>query len=509
MKQIIYIGAILFLASCTKLQPKIYSNLTSDNAYSTKSDIEAALTGLYANVDGSGGYNKYYNGYQVMTTDYGSDMGFSTAGGDPTAMSTFTYNENNSYITANWQWPYKLIANANLLLSKIESSQISDQDKKLIIGQARFLRALAYRDLTDAFGAIPLFTELMDPRQTNNATLSPVTRIDSLIIEDCKFAIDNLPETRDVASGLMKATKGAALTLLGKLYMRQHDYANAKIYIDQVLALRDKGIYRLNPDFKNVWSGNNPIDKGMIFGVLHDYILNPGLAADHFGPSDNRDAPGRWAYYAVSLYFYRKYDDADPRKKFFWYNYEGNSARDGSTQHGFYYMLPAPGQTVPPNDTTKLLPDVTTKKYTYEILHNAYYDSRTVIIFRLSDVILCKAEIENSLNGPGAALTFLNEVRARAGAPQYGGDPRFPVPSSKDQMASIILDERGFELVSEFQRRPDLIRFDKFEEISNKYIQYMGLPMVITKDMKYFPYPLVDAELNSFMQSANPARIPK
>lgn len=80
----------------------------------------------------------------------------------------------------------------------------------------------------------------------------------------------------------------------------------------------------------------------------------------------------------------------------------------------------------------------------------SYYDGRTIPVFRLADAILCKAEIENELSGPQAALPYLNEVRARAGAPEYG-DPGFPEPTDKEEMADKILAERGYELVFEYK----------------------------------------------------------
>lgn len=80
-------------------------------------------------------------------------------------------------------------------------------------------------------------------------------------------------------------------------------------------------------------------------------------------------------------------------------------------------MIPAPGQTTPPSDTIKFLKNVATKKYSYEMTSNSYYDGRTISVFRIEDAILSKAEIENQLSGPGAALAYINQIRARAGAP--------------------------------------------------------------------------------------------
>ncbi|MGN6440216.1 MAG: RagB/SusD family nutrient uptake outer membrane protein, partial [Agriterribacter sp.] len=172
---IISLSLVVLVASCTKLEPKIYSDLTTANAYSTESDINAALVGIYADLNPyPGDAWMYYAGYLVMTTDYSTDMGFSTAAGDPTKMSNFTYDANNRYIRYNWQYMYNIISNSNLLLSKIDAVQMDETKKNRIIAQARFLRALAYRDITDAWGPAPLYTTVVAPGETENAPLASV-----------------------------------------------------------------------------------------------------------------------------------------------------------------------------------------------------------------------------------------------------------------------------------------------------------------------------------------------
>ncbi|MEG1543758.1 MAG: RagB/SusD family nutrient uptake outer membrane protein [Tannerellaceae bacterium] len=503
-------GLATGFVACTNLDPTLYSNLTTENAYQTEKDVNAALVGVYADLNPfPGDAWQYYAGYFVMLTDYGTDIGYSLAS-DPLALSTMSYDPNNQYFRDNWRYIYQLISNANVLLQKVDGvADMSAEKKNLMKAQAKFLRALAYRDLTDAFGPVPLVTEFVNPSTSKDMPLTPVAEIDAFILKDLKEALEVLPETWE-GTDLARATKGAAATLIGKIYMRAHDYQNAKTYIDMVLSLRDKGVYALNPDFKNEWSESNKHDMGSIFCILHESGSNGGEIALHFGPKDHPTVQNRWQFYAVSLPFWRKYDKADPRRDFFYYNYTGLSPRDDKTKYGFYYLLPDKGQNTPPNDTTQLLQNVATKKYTYEMISDVYYDGRTISIFRLADVILCKAEIENNLNGPASALPYLNQIRERAGAPAYGKDARFPIPGSKDAMNQAILDERGFELVFEFQRRPDLIRFGKYEETVNNHLKELGITgTTVTPELRNFPYPLTETKLNSFMSAENPKRQPK
>ena len=511
-KYLMVLAVAAGMTACTDLEPTGYSNLTSANAYSSESDINAALVGVYADLDPyPGDAWMYYAGYLVMNTDYTTDMGYSTAAGDPTKHSTMTYDANSIYLKNNYRCMYQVISNANAILANIDNVSMADANKSSIKAQAKFLRALAYRDLTEQYGPVPyITTPPTDPANMKNAELTPVADIETGIIADLKECINVLPEKWST-SDLSRATKGAAETLLAKIYLRNHDYTNAKTYIDMVLALRDKGVYSLQSDFKEVWSEANKTNNEFIFYILHESTTNGGEITNHFGPKDYPDVPNRWQYYAVSLPFWRKYSDKDPRKQFFYYNYTGLSPRDNTTKSGFYYMMPAVGQTTPPNDTTKLLVNVATQKYSYKMISDAYYDGRTISIFRLSDVILMKAEVENNLTGPSAALSYLNQIRTRAGAPVYGGsDKDFAAPATKEAMNDAILAERGYELVFEFQRRADLIRFGKYEEVVNAHLKALGIasPTNVTSNMRYLPYPLTETLLNSNMESANSSRLP-
>ncbi len=63
---VISLSLAVLVASCTKLEPKIYSDLTTANAYTTESDINAALVGIYADLNPyPGDAWMYYAGYLV------------------------------------------------------------------------------------------------------------------------------------------------------------------------------------------------------------------------------------------------------------------------------------------------------------------------------------------------------------------------------------------------------------------------------------------------------------
>ena len=161
------------VTACTDLDPEIYSNLTTTNAYSTESDIEAAVVGLYSDMNPyPGDAWLYYGGYMIMITDYATDIGYSTAAGDPTKLSNMTYDASNRYFSNNWRDMYNVVSNANTILDNVDAVNMSEEKKNLVKGQAKFLRAMAYRDLTDAWGAVPFITSLVkNPFTMNDAIL--------------------------------------------------------------------------------------------------------------------------------------------------------------------------------------------------------------------------------------------------------------------------------------------------------------------------------------------------
>jgi starch-binding outer membrane protein, SusD/RagB family len=86
-----------------------------------------------------------------------------------------------------------------------------------------------------------------------------------------------------------------------------------------------------------------------------------------------------------------------------------------------------------------------------------------MVVFRLADIMMMKAECLMRLNGNVAtqeAVDLVNAVRARSFA---SGDPDARYTQASLTM-NELLDERGREFAYEMHRREDLIRFDKFTD---------------------------------------------
>lgn len=490
MKSYKYILIVIFLGlfgACEDLEPTIYSDLTTANAYDSADDAKAAITAVYSALKPYGYF--YYDGYQKVITDFTTDVGHARAGGDINKMSYFRWDPTNRYFKYAWRFIYKMISNANIAIDNIEQIEMDQALKTRYIAEARMIRAIGYIDLTDAWGPVPLVLS-SELNVDEEIPPSPVADINAQIVADLEFAVQNLPTTYEGADAA-RATKGAANGFLCKFYMREHNWQKALEHANAVMGLADQGIYELNPSINDLHSEGNKLDKEHLFAVLNETGQTGALLTKHAGPSDHPEVSA-WQYYAVSLHFWNKFDDADPRKEFFWYNYTGKSGR--------YYKMPEIGETTPPDDNTILIPDVATKKFSNNMVSVSYEDGFTFPVLRLADIILSKAEILNELNGPNAeSLALINQIRNRAGAPaisETAGD------YTKETLRNALCDERGFELYFECKRRADLIRMGKYIETCNTYLEAIGENPAVSEKYKLFPYPQDEVNTNSHLDNS-------
>jgi hypothetical protein len=496
---LLIIPAILLQFSCNKnLDPKVYSSLTNVNAFQTESDAIAAVTAVYARLKGPsiGDNYDYWTVRHFALTDLPTDIGHCSYGGDPGQLSQGQWNSANGLLAEDWRQIYKLIADANSAIYNITPMKsITDAQKNQFLSEAKFLRAVAYMDLTDAWGPVVLATEkdLANPNYLAKPPVTPVADIEALLISDLQAAINTLPvdysaspiySTNDPG----RATKGAAMTLLGRLYLRQHQWQKAADMMAQVIAL---GKYQLYPSYQGLFLEANKWCSENIFSVLSDANVNGTELLNHFGPLNHPTILNRWQYYAVSWRFYHSFDDADDRKKEFFPKYYGSDKL-------IHEEAPTPGATAPAG--VFYMPDVATSKYADSTGTQSYYDGHSVDILRYADVLLSRAEALNELSGPTQeAIDLVNQVKGRSHAPLLGAAGTY----SQTTLRSAILQERGWELFYEGKRRADLLRAGQYDVIENAYLQAIGQTNRITlpKD-QYFSYPLNQVQVDPNLSNA-------
>src|SRR5207247_1949089 len=130
-----------------------------------------------------------------------------------------TYTSQGSFLDAFWGWGYTEINRANTVLDHGPQvpvgGTLTQAVKDSRLGEAHFLRALAYFELVQQFGGLTINLHAAQGVSTE-ATRQSEDSVYKVIIDDLNQAINLLPVTQPDYG---RATKGAAQNLLAKVYL--------------------------------------------------------------------------------------------------------------------------------------------------------------------------------------------------------------------------------------------------------------------------------------------------
>lgn len=498
---------IIFLGGCKKfLEEDLKNQLAPTNTYTSTYGFEVGSAGLYAlarseyNTYGEGGAY-IHNGaapYEALqaATDI-ADVINSDA--SLMAFANLTLTPTERFVGTYWNWAYSLISSANLMLvySDQNTTWDSPSDKVRFQAEARFFRAYAYRTLVYLYGDVPYVETILYDFQLN-FTRTPKAEVIGHMVDDLKFAVQNLPSNPDqVKDG--KVTKWAASHLLSEVQLLQGDYAAAE---QAALAVINSGYYNLMKTrfgvskdkpgdvFSDMFLENNQNRLGSAANKESIWVLQ--FQFNVVGGGTNSDDWTRRAwipnYSSITGFVLadtlggRGLAQLVPMK---WWTgtartnasgnvpgiFTANDMRNSNfnIKRDWYYNNPNEsslvGKKAPITEqtwfTTKtLFPAVT--KFFYGRPENlsltgSYKDRMK---FRLAETYLLLAEAYLGQNSPAKAADAVNEVRRRAGATDV---------AAANMNMDFLLDERIRELVGEESRRFTLVRTKKYVDRVKQY----------------------------------------
>ncbi len=193
--------------------------LSTSNAFRTAADFTASVNNLYALVR-----NEFYNvnDFQPFHYLYRTDVAFEITVQTPNLDAEF--NPTTAVFNSHWPNFYKIVAEANTIISRLPASQVAEADKKAFEARARFFRAFAYRCLAYLWGGVPLVLEEVTTERTN-FTRATRKEVYAQVIQDLQFAAANLPSITDARDG--EVSNLAAQHLLSEVYLADGQYQNA------------------------------------------------------------------------------------------------------------------------------------------------------------------------------------------------------------------------------------------------------------------------------------------
>lgn len=448
-KLIIYIPALLifFLASCEKDLDKVNPNsTTTDQYFVTSEQLEKAINGAYTTLNGSYLVGSSYVWLHDLRADEFTGTTLADERGD---ILRGNIGVTNSYLERVWRGFYIVIHRCNVVINNAVENDPADPDNALrdrVVAEAKFLRGLAYYELSLLWGGVPLIT--MPVKDFGGfSPRSPAETVLNFAATDLQQAAEILPATYGEEDN-GRATSGAANALLGRVYMHLGDFATAKTYLEKV---RASGLYSLEESFGDNFTEENEFNGESIFEVV--FSPQPDAAEDE--GDDYQDAQYRESTAGMRQYdmntgngvvlpspsLKNEYEPNDPRYKATVYDIGDTWAGGIMTQESWKkytlsYKNPTPGSVA----------NGINRRY-----------------IRYAEVLLMLAECENEAGNLAEAIDRLNDVRSRAdlvnaGLPQYPIAGLFPC-GNKDEVMLAIMHEKKVELAGEQVRNRDLVRW--------------------------------------------------
>jgi hypothetical protein len=448
MKRILLFISITILlffvnSSCKKiLDIRTDSSITESNYFKSEGDFEPYLTGTYT-------FMRLFANNVTYGTERGEEL-IAASNARFTEAWTQIITPSSGAINYN-QW-YQAIGHCNLLLEKIKDFPFSVADnKKRIIAETHALRAYFYFSLVRIIGDAPLMLQAITNDNVPLLPRSPAIDVMKQIQSDIdaattglkslsNFSATSFPSKYRFAYGSVQALKADTKLWSAKVLAGGNTDLN-----DAILAISEvesSGV-SLNANFKDVTGKRAATNSEVILaayytrdetGANYSYnalpflaIITGALNLDSL-PWANSAAGGQGAYQisAKSKALFDVYPN-DKRIPFTWVTERQSSGPKIS------WITKYPGT-----------------KYSDERISD-----NDIIMYRLADVQLMKAEAYAGINNTASAITELNKVRNRASNGVYAG------LNDKVSIEKEILDERGRELFFENKRWFDLVRFHK------------------------------------------------
>lgn len=440
-------------------------------------------------------------------------------GRDESDIQDFHFYETSSNITANFGEPDGLWYNCYIAISRANNAlrslnNVSEQDfpnKKIRIGECRFIRGHFYFLLKVLFKSIPYIDETVaieDYGTISNIALSN-DELWQKIADDFKAAYDNLPESQGTDVG--RANKYSAAAYLAKTYLykayRQDEKHNVTEInaedLKQVLTFSNEVMssdYGLEDDFAyNFLPGSYGNGKESLFAIQHS--TDDGTLYGRLNFSDALNVPMKFSgscdFQKPSQNLVNAYKTVNGLPEFSDYNKADYNANTDKVDPRLYHTVALPG--VPYKYDKKNIFDEswTRNKAVYGLYSSlkenvALNDPSSVlidpfrantknkIVIRYADVVLMRAEALIELDREKEALPLINEIRERAkkstGLIDYAEnmDIALYVDNvncnwTKPYAREALRWERRLELAMESQRFFDLVRWGIADSVINTF----------------------------------------
>ncbi|MBB3968827.1 RagB/SusD family nutrient uptake outer membrane protein [Mucilaginibacter phyllosphaerae] len=456
-----------------------------DNFYQTDQQVSATTLNLYNSL--------WFNycgkaGWAICEMTGGNGRSYSSDVSDFGNLNGAITNL-NSQNDAAWGSLWTVVQQANALINLMPSRVSSGVTPAVLnnaLGEAHFMRAMAYFHIVRIWGPVPIIENGSDFLNDFKVNSNKIEDIYKFMINDLKFAEANctpMIRTGSIAQG--HVSSGSASALLAKVYLYMQDYPNALKEAQLVINSGEFKLYGIdlpNKTYNDLFKTINNNNEESICQIQ----WAGGAAYGHGNPMQaslaiNGIITGTGDGYAVLG------PTIDLQK-----SYEAGDLRLHATimQAGDFYPeinAATGGYTVPANVNAQG-GGAGVKKYVVGTpadnggIGGAQSAANNTYLMRYAEVYLIAAEAivgDNTTSTDPLALSYINTIRKRANLapltiinrnrmvpnPNYDAvfNPGVPATIIKDD----IIDERRHEFAIENDYWFDLCRLDGWNNIIN------------------------------------------
>lgn len=380
--------------------------LETSSVFSDSTSASSAITGIYSEmIFANAGFVASQMRWAGLSSD---ELTYSSSNDGILQFMNNDLVSDNANINTLWVNCYKHIYQTNSVIEGVDaSSLISNSAKKVLIGEARFVRAFLFFYLVNNWGDVPL--ALTTDYKVNEAMpRTSSVKVYTQIITDLQEAIETLPVSYQTKERV-RPNKWAATALLARAQLYRQDWQEAEsaattvINSNEYLPLPTLGDTFIKSSRETIWQ-MFPATATLAspYNTFDGFYFIPASLTNTSIPS-----------YPLSAILYNSFEVNDQRREI-WV---------GIKPAGPYYF-----------------------SYKYKIRENIQ-QTEYPIILRLSEQYLIRAEARGHLNKLSEAIEDLNIIRKRAGLENLSSN------LTQQDVLQAVETERRHELFCEWGHR--------------------------------------------------------
>lgn len=408
------IGLLTSLSSCEQyLDVKPLESISDTQTIFDKSSSETAIRGVYSSLASA---NYYGTTFQSIGYLSGDNIEWTGSQSQVQEFINKKVNADNSTIQSAWTAIYVTINRANNVIAKVPTVTdplLTETLKNQLIGEAHFIRALAYFDLARTWGGVPIITKpTANPTENRGIARSTQAETYAQVLKDLETAELLLPLTTD----RYRATRKTVWALRSRFHLYQKEWAKAEEYSTKVLTDVN---YRLLKPFNTFFANDARGTQESVFEFFYS-SNEPNTHRGQWQPQTN-GGTRQWAPNATLVALL-------------------NDPKIGGTR------------------STLVAKDNQNRWY-----GNLYYRTLATdptYVIRIAELYLIRSEARANQDKLTDALTDLNAVRDRAGLVAS-------TATTKNNILLAIENERRVEFALEPHRWYDIVRTGRASQIFN------------------------------------------